>query len=567
LELREYWRVVWQRWWLVLLCTILAAAAAYLWSSRQPSIYQSAVTLEVDPGSDPNQDPYRAIFNAEAIAGTYVRQITAQMVVEEVVARLNLGMSVDAVRGTLSAQQVDDTNLIRISAQHTDPALAQALAATTAQVFIDQKTAQQQARYQDQLAELEALVSDLEASIAETRAEIAALGDARDLSAYGRAELARLESRLSNNQIRLNVYLSSTEQFRLAMAQSGNFLSLFSPAALPEAPVGPQVMRNTALALVTGGMIGVGTAFLLEYLDDRVHNPDDVRRALGVNTLGAIPSTKEQEYHWIVAEQPLSPATEAFRSLRTSIQFASLDTPVRTLLVTSPLPTEGKSFTAANLAAVMAQGGRSVVLVDADLRHPTVQKFVGVDTKPGLSDALLALKEHEGAALDVEMVDELVQRTRLEGLRVVPAGTHVRTPAELLNSQLFRGFLTLLTDCCDMVIIDSPPVMAVTDPVIVSTMVDGVALVVNAGESRIPVVGQALQRLQEVEAKVLGVVVNGMSGRSGSYYYYYGYYKNYYPNNGDGKGPRGLFGRNGGRKPSRTARQAEAERERTHAPR
>jgi capsular exopolysaccharide synthesis family protein len=171
--------------------------------------------------------------------------------------------------------------------------------------------------------------------------------------------------------------------------------------------------------------------------------------------------------------------------------------------------------------------------------------------------------------LEADMVEDLVQPTKLEGLRVVPAGTHVRTPAELLNSQLFRGFLTLLTDCCDMVIIDSPPVMAVTDPVIVSTMVDGVALVVNAGESRIPVVGQALQRLQEVEAKVLGVVVNRMSGRSGSYYYYYGYYKNYYPGDGEGNWLRGLFGRNGGdnaaRKRRRSPREDEAERERTHA--
>jgi non-specific protein-tyrosine kinase len=469
----------------------------------------------------------------------------------------------------IAAKQVGDTNLLEISVEHTDPAFAQALAAMTAQIFIEQKTTQQQARYQEQLAELEALVAELETSIAETQAEIAELGDPNTLSAYGRAELARLESQLSNDQTRLNVYLSSTEQFRLAMARSGNYLTVFAPANFPRTPVGPKTMQNTATAGAAGLVVGLSVVFLLEYLDDRVHNPDDVRRALGVNTLGALPATREQENHWIVAEQPLSPATEAFRSLRTSIQFASLDTPVRSLLVTSPLPTEGKSFTAANLAAVMAQGGKSVVLVDTDLRHPTVHKFVGVDKKPGLSDALLDLKEHEGVGLEADMVEDLVQRTKLEGLRVVPAGTHVRTPAELLNSQLFRGFLTLLTDCCDMVIIDSPPVMAVTDPVIVSTMVDGVAVVVDAGESRIPVVGQALQRLQEVDAKVLGVVVNRMSGRSGSYYYYYGYYKNYYPGDGEGNWLRGLFGRNGGdnaaRKRRRSPREDEAERERTHA--
>lgn len=559
--------MVWQRWWLVLLCTVLATGAAYVWSSRQTPVYKSTVTLEVDPGNDPGEDPYRAIINAEAIASTYVRQIEAQTVVEEVVARLNLDMSVDAVQGTLSAQQVSDTNLIQLSAQHTDPALAQALAAATAQVFIDQKTSQQQARYQDQLVELEALVADLEMSIAEVKAEIAALGDPEDMSAYGRAELARLESRLSNDQTRLNVYLSSTEQFRLAMAQSGNYLTVFSPAELPRAPVGPQVMRNTALATVTGAMIGVGTAFLLEYLDDRIHTPDDVRRALGVNALGALPKIQE-ENHWVVSEHPLSPATEAFRSLRTSIQFASLDTPVRTLLVTSALPTAGKSFTAANLAAVMAQGGKSVVLVDADLRHPSSHGFLDIDPKPGLSDALLTLTQQQEAGLDMARVEDLVQTTRLKNLRAVPSGTPVRTPAEMLNSKLFQGFLQLLTECCDVVIIDSPPVMAVTDPVILSTMVDGVALVVNAGESRMPVVGQALQRLNEVDAKVLGVVVNRMSGRSGSYYYYYGHYKNYYPGRDNGNGLLSFFGRNGKHvqdTPSRDKRAEQLEEEITRA--
>jgi len=554
-------RVVWQRWWLLALTTVVAAGVTYGLNSRLPPVYRSTTRLEVDQAGKPTEDAYRTIINAEQIAGTYVRQVTAPTVIEAVINRMGLNMSVGAVQGAITARQVGDTNLIEIAVEHTDPALAQALAATTAQVFIDQKTTQQQARYQGQLAELEALVSELETSIADIRAEIAALGDPSTLSTYGRAELARLESRLSNDQTRLNVYLSSTEQFRLAMAQSGNYLTVFSPAELPRSPVGPQTLRNTATAGAAGLVVGLSVAFLLEYLDDRVHNPEEVRRVLGVNALGALPNTKEQENHWIAVEQPLSPATEAFRSLRTSIQFASLDTPVRTLLVTSPLPTEGKSFTAANLAAVMAQGGRSVVLVDADLRHPTIHKFVGVDLKPGVSDALLALKSHDGVGLDMEMVEELVQRTDLENLRVVPSGTHVRTPAELLSSKLFQGFLTLLADCCDIVIIDSPPVMAVTDPVILSTMVDGVALVVDAGESRLPVVAQALQRLGEVDAKVLGVVVNRMSGRSGSYYYYYGYDKNYYPSNGDGQATRGLFGRGGGR------RAREMEREAPHAER
>ncbi len=537
-------RVVWRRWWLLALMTLVAAGVTYGLNSRLPPVYRSTTRLEVGQASSPNEQAYVSIINAERLAGTYVRQVASQTVIDKVVERMGLTMSVGKLQGMITARQVGDTNLLEISVEHTDPAFAQALAATTAQVFIEQKTTQQQARYQDQLAELENLVAELERSIAEIRAEIAALGDPNTLSAYGRAELARLESQLSNDQTRLNVYLSSTEQFRLAMARSGNYLTVFSPANFPGSPVGPQVMRNTATAGAAGLVVGLSVAFLLEYLDDKIRSPEEARRALDVNVLAAIPKVQE-EAEWFANEHPLSPATEALRSLRTSLQFASLDTPVRSLLVTSALPTEGKSFTAANLAAVMAQGGKSVVLVDADLRHPTVHKFVGVDTKPGLSDALLTLTERENQGLDMDVVDDLIQETSLDGLWVVPCGTHVQTPSELLSSEVFKGFLRLLQECCDVVIVDSPPVMAVTDPVILSTMVDGVAVVVNAGESRIPVVGQALQRLNEVDAKVLGVVVNRMTSRSGSYYYY-DYYRGYYGREHEKKGWMGIrFGGNG----------------------
>ena len=530
LDLRKYWGVIWHRWWIISLCAVLAAASAFLWSKRQLPTYQSTVTLEVERVSDLYEQPYQAIISAEAIAGTYALELTSPKVVEEVVRRLeHLGLDVGEVRGLLNAQHMQETSLIELSVQHTDPRMAQILARTAAQVFIDQKTIQQQARYQDSLDELEMLIEKLENSIAETRAQMMDLETADSLSAYERAEMVRLESQLRNDQTRLNILLSSVEQFRLAMVRYGTHVTVFAPAELPREPVGPQVMRNTALATVTGGMSGIGAVFLLEYLDDRVHGPKDVQRELGINTLGTLPILKERDKSWVAVERPLSLTTEAFRSLRTSIQFTNLDASVQTLLVTSPLPSEGKSYTAVNLATVMAQAGQSVLLLDADLRHPTVHDMLGVEKEPGLSDTMLALSMRNDITFSAKKMRDFTKPTRLSKLSVLPGGTYVRTPAELLGSQLFQAFLDSLCEGWDMVIIDSPPVMAVTDPVIVSTMVDGVALVVDAGASRIPVVTQALDRLDEVNANILGVVINKMPERTADQYcQYYKYYKNYY---------------------------------------
>ncbi len=235
--------------------------------------------------------------------------------------------------------------MIDISAEHTNPALAKALAETTAQVFIEQKEAQQQARYAASLTDLETQVDALEAEIMQTRGQIATLGDEADLGPTGKVELAHLQTQLSNDQTRLSVMLQSTEQFRLAMARYGDYISVFSPAELPTDPVSPQPLRNIALAVVVGGMIGVGTAFLLDYLDDTVHTPEDAREALGVNVLGSVPDVGEDEaIGWLAQAQPLSPAAEAFRNLRTSLQYLSLDAPITTLAVTSTQPDEGKSF-------------------------------------------------------------------------------------------------------------------------------------------------------------------------------------------------------------------------------
>ncbi|MEJ5312588.1 MAG: polysaccharide biosynthesis tyrosine autokinase [Anaerolineae bacterium] len=516
MELRHYASIVLKWWWLILLTTALAAAGAYFVNRNALPIYRASTTLTIDRGGDPREDPYYVIRTSEALASTYLVQIKAPVILEEVRRRLGLEMSANAIKGMLTVSQIEDTQLINITAQGYDPALVKALVETTAQVFIEHQTQEQEARYQARLAELEAQAAALEQALEETQKSITGMGDPDTLPDYARLELAQLQTQRTNQQTRLSVLLQSAEELRLSMARYTTRISVFEPAELPTAPIGPQKMRNIMLAAAVGLMVGVGAAFLIEYIDDTVRTPDDVKRVLPLSVLGLVPYLGKDDVQTevIVARHPLRPIAEAFRNLRTSIQFTNLDEPPHTLLVTSPQPTDGKSFVAANLAAVFAQGGKSVILVDADLRHPTLHKTFNIPIEPGLTEALLAVEDRPRA----------LRETEVERLRIVSVGARAPDSTELLASQTFKRYIDELREQADVVILDSPPVLAVSDAAVLSTLVDGVILVMDSGKTRIPAAVQAAERIAGVGGVLLGVVLNRVKARSGGYYYYYYYY-------------------------------------------
>lgn len=217
----------------------------------------------------------------------------------------------------------------------------------------------------------------------------------------------------------------------------------------------------------------------------------------------------------ITHRDPMAAASEAFRVLRTNLQFMGLDKPLKSVLVTSATPGEGKSTVAANLAVVFAQNGANVCLIDADLRRPTAHKILGIDSYPGLTTAIL------GGAGGQE---HAVQKTDVPGLKVVPSGPIPPNPAELLGSGKMERFLRELEERFDMVVVDTPPVLAVTDAAVLAPKVGGVLMVTRAGGVARHQVVRAKQALEAVKANVLGAVLDGVQaeGRDGYYYYYYG---------------------------------------------
>jgi len=290
------------------------------------------------------------------------------------------------------------------------------------------------------------------------------------------------------------------------------------PAVEPERPTKPNKMLNTLLASVVGAMLAVGAAFLIEYLDDTVKTSEELNQALGVTALGVIsrmPPTEKEPDWLITAAHPKSHIAEAYRVLRTNLQFASVTRPLRSILVTSANPSVGKSTTVANLGVVLAQAGKRVILVDSDLRRPSLHKIFEVPNTAGLTNLLL----QDEPCLDGHMAD-----TRIENLKVIPSGPLPPNPSELLGSQRMKHLVEVLKEEADIVLFDSPPILPVADAAVLSTVTDGVMLVVEAGSTRRDVLAQARAALAQAGAYLVGAALNKLRPSRGSGYYYYYYY-------------------------------------------
>jgi non-specific protein-tyrosine kinase len=516
LDLQRYFSTV-RRWlWLVVGCALLAAVSAYVVSSQMTPVYSATATLLVHQAPTSGTSDYAALRTSELLAYTYSEILSGRPVLEAVIAQLGLVEETPSgLAGRMKVELVRDTQLIRLSVEDTDRVRAAELADTIAETFIAQNQALQEGRYAESLSSMREQMDELLALVNETQTAIDSLNKAGN--SQDQADLARLETILAGYRTTYAVHLRSYEGMRLTAVQSVDNVIIIETALVPTNPIRPNTMTNTALGGVVGAMLAVGVVFLIEYLDDTIKTPEDVSRTLGLGTLGVIGRLKKGEREMILVDQPLSPISEAFRALRTNIRFSSVDKPLRTILVTSAGPTEGKSLTVANLAVAMAQAGLKVAAVDGDLRRPRLHHVFNIHPRGGLTGALL-----EGS------MDGRLQPVQVEGLAVLPAGELPPNPAELLGSQRMRDLLSLLTQHVDVVLVDSPPVLPVTDAAVLAQGVDGVLLVVDAGETRREVARRAAESLTQVGANLIGVVLNRVPMRRGGYYY--DYYHKYYGN-------------------------------------
>lgn len=366
-----------------------------------------------------------------------------------------------------------------------------------------------------------ARISGLDRAIAEQRDKLSSLPQQQ----YRLAQLQR------DVQIAEKTYLAVQDRYQqLRIAEESTLANaqVIEPALMPKAPVSPKKKLNFVLAVLVGLMLGVGIAALQEALDDTIQTAEDVERELALPLLGVVQAIPDNEERSLVHAANFSGVAEAFRMIRSNIKFMAVDSAVQTLMVTSALKGEGKSTTAANLAVALARDGRRVTLVDADLRRPTVHKIFSIANTMGLTNAIAG-----GAPLA-----EVSHDSGIENLRVITAGPIPPNPAELLDSTRFARIAEELRETNDMVIFDAPPVLGVADASVLAGRVDGVAVVMAAGEVERKAGRRVVQMLQQARANVLGVILNKMNARSGSYYdyYYYHYSEDAGSGNGNGHG-------------------------------
>jgi capsular exopolysaccharide synthesis family protein len=292
-------------------------------------------------------------------------------------------------------------------------------------------------------------------------------------------------------------------------------LTVISPATEPESPASPRMPLNLAIGVVLALLAGVAVAILRDILDNSVRRPEDIERTFEKPVIAAIPASKDAKHlPLITAQHPQSLQAEAYRSLRTNLQFMGLTGENRSVLVTSSLPGEGKSSSAINLARVIAQAGNHVLLIDADLRRPSVAEYLGLEGDAGLTSVLIG---------DAD-IEDVAQPMETEGLDVLASGPIPPNPSELLGSKAMQELLAHAMATYDFVVVDTAPLLAVTDAVVLSRYVGGTVVVAQSERVRRPQLQQSLEKLDAVEARMLGVVLNRVHGSSrGTYTYNYSY--------------------------------------------
>jgi capsular exopolysaccharide synthesis family protein len=365
-------------------------------------------------------------------------------------------------------------------------------------------------QYQAALSEERSLQGALEAQKSE------ALGLNRKGIEYG----VLLREADSNKQIYESL-MQRTKETGISSELRASNVRIVDPAELPRGPISPNIQRGVMVSFGAAFALAIGLAFGLEYLDNRIKTPEQIRQNLGLPFLGMVPAIHAKDTH---GEAPLlnngvpPNFAESVRALRTSLLFSTAEEGSKSLVVTSTGPGEGKTLVASNVAIALAQAGQQVVLIDADMRRPRVHELFGVDQEPGLSNLLVG----KGLGQEIGM-----KQSNVEGLYMLPAGHTPPNPSELLGSKRFKDLVSALKRRFDWIVIDSPPVMAVTDACLVAHDATGVLFVVGAEMTNRDTASVALDQLESAQAKFVGAVLNRVELRRHGYYYSRYYRKDY----------------------------------------
>lgn len=517
MDLSVYYKPLLRMWWLLIAAALVAAISTFIVLRQQPAVYQAKTTLMIGRIIDDPNPSSDMVYLAQQLAFAYVDVANRKPIQEATMKALGLNKLPEYI-----VQAVPNGITIDVIVSDTNPLRAQAVANELANQLILRSPAGELSDNQVRQDFVNEQINNVQAQIVETQNEINSLQD-KVATINSASELQNLENQISAQTQKLTL-LQGTYANLLLNTQQGspNTLIIAESADLPTRPIGQNKAILILLAAGIGFVFAAGAAYLLDYLDDTLKTPEDVKRWLGIPVLGLIGESKgsvEGKNGLYVSKNPRSPIAEAYRSLRANLQFLGEDQPLKSILITSTDIGVGKTSVATNLAAIYAQGRKSVILLDADLRKPSIHEYVKISNDFGLADILLDGTNVDAAITDLESVK----------VGVIPSGQpYDNNPEELLTSEKMDQILEILENKVDFVIVDSPPLI-VSDALFISAKVDGVLIVLRPGYTRRKAVLAMLEQFKRADARVLGVVLNGIAKNEARYYGGTYYYSNAYP--------------------------------------
>jgi polysaccharide biosynthesis transport protein len=537
LELKTYLRIARRRWWIVLLPVLVLPVAAYVREDAETRMYAAYAEVLLKPNnldeqiSTAGESSTGDLYDPERYFEGQITVLESRAVAEQVALVRQRGENPDALRSGVSGAAKGASNVLYVIYADPDPTRAAELANQFAREYIEN-------RRLDQITGLRSAEEELELAIAQLEQEIGGLSDQLADPATTEAQARLLQAQFEAKNDQFQSISDRLREIRIDMSLKRGEAELVEQAVAPWSPYAPTPRRAAQLALLLGLAIGVGLALVLEQFDDRLRRRSEVEQATGLKVVAELPRDRVSAANAATVAtltEPHNPLSEAVRQLRTSIRFFGLAKPIGKLLITSSDPSEGKSLVSANLAVALAQAGQRTVLVSADIRRPRLDGVFGpmpgayglVDVIADVADRMQLHDEQADADLAsfiaAKLDDALVAHRDLAKLRFLPAGQQPPNPAEILGSPASTLVFEMLRQrFADIVVIDSPPALAVADALVLSRVADATLIVASAGQTRKHTLLRTIELFEPSTTRVLGVVLNKSSARSG-YGYGYGY--------------------------------------------